>query len=173
MNSKRLSPALIFIEFFLYAVAYNFYSSLSISIKQAGMFISIMQIGATFAILSIITIFSSRNIAFILKAGTLIIACGFLMLSLSSNVFLAGISFFLIGIGSFFSDTGSSGYLNEYYPNERNRFVPVLFFMYSLGAILVGYIALPFKAINWRAGYVFLFSVFFILWVLEIVTGKK
>lgn len=63
-------------------------------------------------------------------------------------------AFIALGLGGFYIDSGSNSYIADNFPEKKERLIPLLHFTYSAGALVCGYMVLPFKNQgNWNVAY--------------------
>lgn len=148
--------------FFTYSVAYNIFGvlannimqSCNISLSSAGVMTSMFQIGALGGIaLSPLALKKLSNESR-LRLGMILDMIGLLMIFFLRGGTPVFVLFMFMGMGGFFIDSGANGYLAGAYPSKRARLIPLLHFSYSVGALLCGYLVLPFKSNEkWFLGY--------------------
>lgn len=157
-----MSAILVLVVFFLYSVGYNIFGVLvadiiegcSISLSSAGVLQSMFQIGALIAIaLSPLALMKLSNLNR-LRMGIIFDALGMVLLALIQSPWVISLFFVFMGLGGFYIDSGANAYLAQAYPEKRETFIPLLHFSYSLGALICGYLVLPFKSPDsWGWGY--------------------
>lgn len=157
-----MSAVLVLVVFFLYSVGYNIFGVLvadiiegcRISLSSAGVLQSMFQIGALIAIaLSPLALMKLSNLNR-LRIGMIFDALGMVLLALIQSPWAISVFFVFMGLGGFYIDSGANAYLAQAYPEKRETFIPLLHFSYSLGALICGYLVLPFKRpSSWGWGY--------------------
>lgn len=155
--------ASVFTGFFIYALGYNLIgfmatdimNSLGITLSQSGQVVSFHQIGSLIALLSSFILFAKLKHQHILRLGYGIMIAALVAAALSSSAISLFISYIFFGAGAFMTDSGSNILLTDEYFEKRSSYLPLLHFSYSIGAILTGYLLLPFKGTAWRWGYLF------------------
>lgn len=153
----------IFAGFFVYAIGYNLIGfmaadimhSLGMTLSQSGQLLSFHQIGSLIALLSSFVLFNRLNHRNILRLGYTVMIVALIAVPLSTNATGIFIAYVLYGMGAFMTDSGSNILLTDEYFEKRSSYLPLLHFSYSIGAIITGYVLLPFKGSSWRMGYVF------------------
>lgn len=156
-----MSPVIIFLGFFVYSVSINIFGTLAsaimsttaFSLSQLGSLLSTLQTGAFLGILLSPLVLKRLKEASILRLGVVVmgLALGTLVFFPSKSVLF--VIFACLGFGGFYVDSGSNAYLAGRFPDKRSTYIPILHFVYSLGALTSGYLILPFKGPSWHFGY--------------------
>lgn len=156
-----MSEWIVFISFFFYAVSYNMFGPLANEIMQtnamtidsAGALLSMVQIGAVLAIGSSFFLIRKKNQELLFRTGLVVISISLFLLLFFPTTPILFLLFAIFGFGGFFLDSGANAYLSESFAEKRKKYIPLLHFCYSLGALSSGYIMLPFKNQHWNLGY--------------------
>ncbi|NBK25611.1 MAG: MFS transporter [Spirochaetia bacterium] len=74
-------------------------------------------------------------------------------MSLTKGSFVFFALYMVIGFSAFLIDSGSNAVLASDYYEKRALYIPLLHFCYSAGAIVTGFVILPFKGAMWRLAY--------------------
>jgi MFS family permease len=156
-----MSEGVVFVCFFFYAVAYNMFGPLATEIMQtntmtldsAGALLSTVQIGAVLAIVSSFFLIRKKNPGLLFRTGVFIVSASLFLLLFFPKTPILFLLFAVFGFGGFFLDSGANAYLSESFAEKRKKYIPLLHFCYSLGALSSGYIMLPFKNDHWNMGY--------------------
>ena len=177
-----MCSVLVLIIFFLYSVGYNIFGVLAadiiegckISLSSAGLLQSFFQIGALLGIglspLALMKLSSLNR----LRIGIFFDAVGMILLAIIPSSLSISILFVFMGLGGFYIDSGANAYLAETFPNKRQSLIPLLHFSYSLGALLCGYLVLPFKSpTSWGWGYGIVGVTLAFLFVLGYIANSK
>ncbi len=154
-----ISSWLIFSAFFVYAAAYNVIGTLitdvmattGMDLSHVGLLMSSVQAGILAAILSSLLFMKHLRKTTIIRFGMFVIALGLLLIVLLPYEWMLYLSFAVFGFGGFCMDSGSNAYLAAGKMSRRS--VPLLHFIYSTGALLSGYMIIPFKGEGWQKGY--------------------
>jgi len=152
---------IVYLVFFFYSVGYNIFGTLaseimlskSLAINEAGLMQSFLQVGAVSGIL--FSTFLSKRFTSkqVLMLGMCIASVALLLFFFNPVWGLMLLFYAIFGFGGFFLDSGSNAYLSDYFKDKRGKYIPLLHFTYSLGALSCGYLVLPFKNENWFKGY--------------------
>lgn len=172
---------IVFSGFFLYAFVYNLFGlmatdimrSLGLTLSQSGQIVSFQQLGAVTMLLLSFFLYPRFKQRHILLSGYLIIICALVAIAFSGSATLLIFSYALCGIGVVIVNGASNALLTEDYFDKRSTYLPLLHFWYSFGAVLVGYVLLPFKGEQWRYGYLFVALLFTLLFIAGLVWKPK
>ncbi len=156
-----MHPVFIFISFFFFAIANNMLGPLAtnimagtgLSLSQSGSLVSFMQIGSFSAILLSLFVMKRLHQITVTRMGYALLVLALLAISLTSGSFLLFALYMVIGFSSFLIDSGSNAVLASDYYEKRAVYIPLLHFCYSAGAIVTGFVILPFKGSLWRLAY--------------------
>jgi len=156
-----MHAAIVFAGFVLFAVSYNLFgplaadimASLGMSLSDGGRLVSYQQMGSIGAILLSYLVLRRMKQRRIVRFGhaAIVVALALVAFSSSTNALYA--AYVIIGVGSFMVDSASNALLTEQYFEKRSTYIPLLHFCYSAGAIVTGYVLLPFKGPMWRMAY--------------------
>lgn len=173
---------LVLCIFFVYSVAYNIFGVLAnniiescgISLSSAGVLQGMFQIGALCAMaLSPLALKKLKSQA-IFRWGVVLDMLGMALIFTVRTSWGVFLFFALMGLGGFFIDSGANAYLSGNFPEKRSSLIPILHFSYSLGALLCGYLILPFKSNDtWRIGYFIAAAVMLLLLLIGFVSRKN
>lgn len=156
-----MHPFFLFIGFFFLAIANNMLGPLvanimqttGLSLSQSGSLISFQQIGAFSALL--LSLFIMKRLRQItvtrLGYGVMIVALGGIFLIRGTSLLF--VFYALIGFAAFYIDSGSNAVLASDYYEKRATYISLLHFCFSTGAIVTGFIVLPFKGETWPFAY--------------------
>ena len=172
---------IVYLVFFFYSVGYNIFGTLAseimlskaLAIDEAGLMQSFLQIGAVSGILFssfLAKRFTSKKV---LMFGMLVASLALILFFFNPAWGLMLLIYACFGFGGFFLDSGSNAYLSDYFKDKRGKYIPLLHFTYSLGALSCGYLILPFKGENWFKGYGFVGVVILFFFVLALVFQNK
>jgi fucose permease len=156
-----MHPVFIFVSFFFFAIANNMLGPLAtnimagtgLSLSQSGSLVSFMQIGSFGAILVSLFVMKHLRQITLTRMGYGLLAFALLAISLTSGSFLLFVLYMVIGFSAFLIDSGSNAVLASDYYENRTLYIPLLHFCYSAGAIVTGFVILPFKGALWRLAY--------------------
>lgn len=156
-----MHPVFLFAGFFFFAIASNMLgplatnimTSTSLSLSQSGSLVSFMQIGSLTAIVVSLLIMKRLRQITVTKIGYLFLVIALIGISLTSGNFLLFALYMIIGFSAFLIDSGSNAVLASDYFEKRTLYIPLLHFCYSAGAIVTGFVILPFKGVLWRFAY--------------------
>lgn len=156
-----MHPVFVFISFFFFAIASNMLGPLAtnimegtgLSLSQSGSLVSFMQIGSFSAILVSLFVMKRVRQITVTRMGYSLLVFALLAISLSSGSFLLFALYVVIGFSAFLIDSGSNAVLASDYYEKRSLYIPLLHFCYSVGAIVTGFVILPFKGALWRLAY--------------------
>ena len=156
-----MHPVFVFISFFFFAIANNMLGPLAtnimagtgLSLSQSGSLVSFMQIGSFSAILLSLFIMKRMRQITVTRMGYLLLIIALLAISLTQGSFLLFALYAVIGFSAFLIDSGSNAVLASDYYEKRALYIPLLHFCYSAGAIVTGFVILPFKGALWRLAY--------------------
>ncbi|WP_320127652.1 MFS transporter [uncultured Sphaerochaeta sp.] len=156
-----MAPLIIFLGFFVYSVAVSMFGTqvgeimktLSIPISQAGSLLSTQQMGAFLGIVLSPLVLKHCKEKSILRLGMVVMGASLVLLFVFPARFVLFAIFACLGFGGFYVDSGSNAYLASHFPEKRSIYIPILHFVYSLGALSSGYLVLPFKGMKWHIGY--------------------
>ncbi len=157
-----MSCVIVLIVFFIYSVGYNIFGVLAsdiikgceISLSSAGLMQSMFQIGALIGIASAPLALKKLSSQGRLRMGMVFDIIGMIMIGFFPSRTAIMVFFVFMGMGGFFIDSGANAYLAGSFPEKRSSLIPLLHFSYSLGALLCGYLILPFKSPStWNIGY--------------------
>ncbi|MGB4405318.1 MAG: MFS transporter [Sphaerochaeta sp.] len=156
-----MHPVFIFVSFFFFAIANNMLGPLAtnimagtgLSLSQSGSLVSFMQIGSFGAILVSLFVMKHLRQITLTRMGYGLLAFALLAISLTSGSFLLFVLYMVIGFSAFLIDSGSNAVLASDYYEKRTLYIPLLHFCYSAGAIVTGFVILPFKGALWRLAY--------------------
>lgn len=157
-----MGPLAILLNFFVFSCGYNIFgvvvscivAKTGIAEADAGSLLSVYQAGMI-ASLALSPLLARRlSSGGLLRLGTAAQAAGFLLLFLLPRKVFVFIAFAVLGLGGFYIDTGSNSRLADNFPERKETLIPLLHFIYSLGALVCGYLVLPFKTPErWRFFY--------------------
>lgn len=178
---KAINPYVIFLTFFCYAVSYNAIGTLitevmsatGMSLENMGFLMSSVQIGIFVAIICSCLFLMRTEKALIVRSGIIFMTIALLLIIIVPGDKGLYFSFALFGFGGFFTDSGANAYLSAQSDKESRKYIPMLHFVYSLGALLSGYILMPFKGGAWRAGYGLLGILLAFLLVFSFILRKS
>jgi fucose permease len=176
-----MNPIGIFLGFFIYSVSVNIFGTLAseimtttaLPLSQAGSLLGTLQLGAFVGIgLSPVVLKKCRE-GSILRLGMTVLG-----IALSSLVFFPSkgmlfVLFACLGLGGFYVDSGSNAFLSSCFPAKRATYIPILHFVYSLGALTSGYLILPFKGPTWHLGYAICGLVLLVLLVGGLLQDRR
>ncbi len=156
-----MHPVFIFVSFFFFAIANNMLGPLAtnimagtgLSLSQSGSLVSFMQIGSFGAILVSLFVMKHLRQITLTRMGYGLLAFALLAISLTSGSFLLFVLYMVMGFSAFLIDSGSNAVLASDYYENRTLYIPLLHFCYSAGAIVTGFVILPFKGALWRLAY--------------------
>ncbi len=156
-----MHPVFIFISFFFFAIANNMLGPLAtnimagtgLSLSQSGSLVSFMQIGSFSAILLSLFVMKRLRQITVTRIGYGLLVLALVAISLTSGSFLLFALYMVIGFSAFLIDSGSNAVLASDYYEKRALYIPLLHFCYSAGAIVTGFVILPFKGVLWRLAY--------------------
>lgn len=157
--AKRISMNIIFIAYFIYAIAYNVIGTLvtdvmettGMDLSHVGILMSAVQAGILIGIAASVLILHRLSKPGIIRVGMLFIVIGLSMIQILPYEWTLYFSFMVFGFGGFCMDSGGNAYVSS--SSESRRYVPLIHFVYSTGALLSGYIMIPFRSFSWRVGY--------------------
>ncbi len=176
-----MSPILLFALFFFFSVSYNMLGPLAtnimnttgISLTQSGFLLSSQQIGAIVS-MALLFIFQKKlKQSFIMTAGYIAIIVAFLGITFDQHTLILFSGYVVLGVGAFLVDSGSNSFIASNFFEKRALYIPLLHFMYSAGAIVTGYIVLPFKNRSWPFAYGSVAAVLLILLIAQRITSKR
>ena len=156
-----MHPVFIFISFFFFAIANNMLGPLvtnimagtGLSLSQSGSLVSFMQIGSLTAIVVSLFIMKRLRQITVTRIGYGLLMVALIAISLTTGSFLLFALYMVIGFSAFLIDSGSNAVLASDYYEKRTLYIPLLHFCYSAGAIVTGFVILPFKGALWRLAY--------------------
>jgi len=156
-----MHPVFIFIGFFFFAIANNMLGPLvtnimagtGLSLSQSGSLVSFMQIGSLTAIVVSLFIMKRLRQTTVTRMGYGFLIFALIAISLTTGSFLLFALYMVIGFSAFLIDSGSNAVLASDYYEKRTLYIPLLHFCYSAGAIVTGFVVLPFKGSLWRFAY--------------------
>jgi fucose permease len=156
-----MHPVFIFVSFFFFAIANNMLGPLAtnimagtgLSLSQSGSLVSFMQIGSFSAILVSLFVMKRMRQVTVTRMGYVLLVFALLAISLTKGSFLLFALYMVIGFSAFLIDSGSNAVLASDYYEKRALYIPLLHFCYSAGAIVTGFVILPFKGAMWRLAY--------------------
>lgn len=156
-----MHPILLLAGFFVYAIAANMLGPLAtnimattgLTLSQSGSLVSFLQIGSLIAmVVSLIIMKRMRQIT-VTRVGYAFLIFALIAISLTSGSFLLFALYLIIGFSAFLIDSGSNAVLAGDYYKKRALYISLLHFCYSAGAIITGFVILPFKGPLWRWAY--------------------
>lgn len=156
-----MHPIFLFVGFFFFAIASNMLgplvtnimASTGLSLSQSGSLVSFIQIGSLTAIgVSLVIMKRVRQIT-VTRIGYLFLVFALVAISFTSGTLLLFALYTVIGFSAFLIDSGSNAVLSSDYYEKRTLYIPLLHFCYSAGAIVTGFVILPFKGELWRLAY--------------------
>ncbi len=148
---------LTFIAFFMFSVAYNMIGPLAtnimettgLTLPQIGSLVSAQQVGALLSMGFLLMVQKKSRTSIIARTGYLAIILSFTLIAvMRMNGFLFA-AYGILGFGSFLVDSGSNSYIASEYFNKRGSYISFLHFVYGIGAIVTGFLILPFKSDLW------------------------
>ena len=156
-----MHPVFLFAGFFFFAIASNMLGPLAtnimagtgLSLSQSGSLVSFMQIGSLIAILVSLVLMKKLRQITVTRIGYGFLIFALIGISLTSGSLLLFVLFMVIGFSAFLIDSGSNAVLASDYYEKRSLYIPLLHFCYSAGAIVTGFVILPFKGSLWRLAY--------------------
>ncbi|MDD2232414.1 MAG: MFS transporter [Sphaerochaetaceae bacterium] len=176
-----MSPAIVLVIFFVLSCGYNIYgviandilSSFGMGTADAGLFLTIYQVGAAISLALSPILIRKLKSGGLLRFGMAAQIAGFLLLFVIPSKTAALFAFVALGIGGFYVDSGSNSYIADNYPQRKQHLIPLLHFTYSFGALVCGYLVLPFKsAEKWHLAYAIIGALMAVLLVSS-VSGKR
>lgn len=177
-----MSCVIVLIIFFIYSVGYNIFGVLAsdiikgceISLSSAGLLQSMFQIGALIGIASSPLALKKLSSQGRLRMGMIFDFIGMIMIAFFPFQTAVMVFFVFMGLGGFFIDSGANAYLAGSFPEKRASLIPLLHFSYSVGALLCGYLILPFKSpSSWNIGYGFVALSLLLLLVIGFMIKVK
>lgn len=177
---RHIAVGVIFTAFFVYAVAYNVIGTLvtdvmettGMDLSHVGFLMSSIQVGILFAILMSVLVIRKLERTVIIRTGMAFIVLGLLMVLALPYEWTLYASFMIFGFGGFCMDSGANSYLSSAPGSDSRKNIPLLHFVYSTGALLSGYLMIPFKNGSWRLGYA-VFGMAMLLVLLFSFRGKS
>ena len=159
--TRRIGIGVIFIMFFVYAIAYNVIGTLvtdvmetmGMELSHVGFLMSAMQAGILAAICASLLGLQRYPKTAIMRSGMALVVLGLFMIMASPHEWSLYLSFMIFGFGGFCLDSSANAYVSSSSDSRSRRFVPLIHFVYSIGALLSGYIMIPFKSVSWKVGY--------------------
>ncbi|MDY0290337.1 MAG: MFS transporter [Sphaerochaeta sp.] len=156
-----MHPLFLFVGFFFFAIANNMLGPLAtnimastgLSLSQSGSLVSFMQIGSLTAILVSLVIMKRLRQITVTRIGYLALIVALVAISFTSGTLMLFALYMVIGFSAFLIDSGSNAVLSSDYYEKRTLYIPLLHFCYSAGAIVTGFVILPFKGSLWRLAY--------------------
>lgn len=156
-----MHPSLLFVGFFLYAVAFNLLGPLAtnimattgLSLSNSGVILSFQQFGSLVSIGATLLIMKRLKQTSVMRIGYLFVIVALMAIAFFSSGITLFLFYFILGIGNFLTDSGSNATLASKYYEKRALYIPLLHFCYSAGAIATGYLILPFKGKSWPWAY--------------------
>ncbi len=156
-----MHPVFIFVGFFFFAIvnnmlgplATNIMASTGLSLSQSGSLVSFIQIGSLTSILVSLFFMKRLRQMTVMRIGYGFIIFALIAISITSGSFLLFALYMVIGFSAFLIDSGSNAVLASDYYEKRALYIPLLHFCYSSGAIVTGFVILPFKGALWRLAY--------------------
>ena len=156
-----MHPIIVFAAFVFFAISYNMLgpitadimASTGMSLSDSGRIVSFQQIGSLMAIALSYLVLRRMKQTTVALIGYGILIVSLIFIAASRSVMALFILYTAIGVGSFMVDSGSNALLSSEYYHKRATYISMLHFLYSVGAILSGYLVLPFKGPQWRWAY--------------------
>ena len=156
-----MHPVFLFAGFFFFAIANNMLGPLATNIMastgmtlcQSGSLVSFMQMGSLTAIVVSLLIMKRLRQTTVTRIGYMFLILALLGISFTSGKFLLFALYAVIGFSAFLVDSGSNAVLASDFYEKRTLYIPLLHFCYSAGAIITGFVILPFKGPLWRFAY--------------------
>ena len=156
-----MHPVFIFVGFFFFAIASNMLGPLvtnimagtGLSLSQSGSLVSFMQMGSLTAILLSLILMKRLRQTTVTRIGYGFLIFALIAISVTSGSFLLFALYMVLGFSAFLIDSGSNAVLASDYYEKRTLYIPLLHFCYSAGAIVTGFVILPFKGSLWRFAY--------------------
>lgn len=156
-----MHPVFIFAGFFFFAIANNMLGPLAtnimagtgLSLSQSGSLVSFLQVGSLTAIVVSLLIMKRLRQVAVTRVGYGLLMVALIAISLTSGSLLLFVLYMVIGFSAFLIDSGSNAVLASDYYEKRALYIPLLHFSYSSGAIITGFVILPFKGALWRLAY--------------------
>ena len=156
-----MHPVFLFAGFFFFAIANNMLGPLATNImastgmtlSQSGSLVSFMQMGSLTAIVVSLLIMKRLRQTTVTRIGYMFLILALLGISFTSGRFLLFALYAVIGFSAFLVDSGSNAVLASDFYEKRTLYIPLLHFCYSAGAIITGFVILPFKGPLWRFAY--------------------
>jgi len=156
-----MHPVFLFAGFFFFAIANNMLGPLATNImastgmtlSQSGSLVSFMQMGSLTAIVVSLLIMKRLRQTTVTRIGYMFLILALLGISFTSGKFLLFALYAVIGFSAFLVDSGSNAVLASDFYEKRALYIPLLHFCYSAGAIITGFVILPFKGSLWRFAY--------------------
>jgi fucose permease len=147
--------------------------STGISLTTSGSLLSSQQMGAIASMIILFMFQKKIKQSSIMRIGYIIIVIGFFTITFNQHVFILFLTYTLLGFGAFLVDSGSNSFIASRYFDKRALYIPLLHFMYSAGAIVTGYIVLPFKNETWPFAYVSVAIVILTLLISQKILSEK
>ena len=156
-----MHPVFIFAGFFFFAIANNMLGPLAtnimastgLSLSQSGSLVSFLQIGSLTAIVVSLLIMKRLRQITVTRMGYTFLVFALVAISVTTGSLLLFVLYMVIGFSAFLIDSGSNAVLASDYYEKRALYIPLLHFCYSSGAIITGFVILPFKGALWRLAY--------------------
>ncbi|NCB02211.1 MAG: MFS transporter [Spirochaetia bacterium] len=176
-----MPPFLLFALFFSFSIAFNMLGPLvtnimattGMSLTECGSLLSSQQLGAI-GTMALMFIFQKRmKQSTLMTSGYIAIIIAFLGITINQHIFIIFAGYIVLGVGSFLVDSGTNSFIASAYFSKRALYIPLLHFMYSVGAIITGYIILPFKSPSWPYAYMSVALVLLIFITMFIISSKN
>lgn len=156
-----MHPVFLFAGFFFFAIANNMLGPLAtnimastgLTLSQSGSLVSFIQMGSLISILVSLIIMKRLLQITVTRIGYAFLVFALIAIAFTSGTLLLFVLYTVIGFSAFLIDSGSNAVLASDYYEKRNLYIPLLHFCFSAGAILTGYVILPFKGTRWRFAY--------------------
>lgn len=131
----------------------NIMASTGLSLSQSGSLVSFMQVGSLSAIVVSLWLMKRLRQVTVTKIGYVLLVFALFAISMTTGSFVLFALYTVIGFSAFLIDSGSNAVLASDYYEKRTLYIPLLHFCYSAGAIVTGFVILPFKGALWRLAY--------------------
>lgn len=149
-----MGPLAILLNFFVFSCGCNIFgvvvsdivAKIGIAESNAGSLLSVYQAGTAAALALSPLLVRRLSSGGLLRFGMAAQILGFLIIFAAPDKIPAFIAYAVLGLGGFYIDSGSNSHLADNFPKRKERLVPLLHFVYSFGALVCGYLVLPFKS---------------------------
>lgn len=174
-------PALFFIGFFFFAISNNMLGPLitnimestGMTLAQSGLLVSFLQGGALIGMALAFFIMKRVRQKSVVKAGYLLLALSLALVALFASRSALLVGYTILGFASFFIDSGSNAVLASDFYEKRALYIPLLHFVFSGGAIVTGYVILPFKGKQWPLAFALVSLLSALIFIFSFFGNKK